>query len=530
MADADPNAVLGTLGVATPAPGLKAAMSRRLEAEKDVATADAATETEMVRQRQDWKTFEKDHPFPKLETKPWTEKPPEPDPARSFGSAASVLGILMSAFTRQPLTSALNASASAMKAIRTSDLNAYHEAQKAWEKNTELAMKNAEWEVKGYNAALDRLNTDHAEGLAMMKTHAAAANNKAVLALADAGQYEKMAQVAQGMQEGQIRMQEARMRIQAMYDSENQAIDIARQKHPDFDKVAEAASKGDRQAAAQLSSWRNEGRIEVERQESAAKRAGLFGATSEQGGAGLTEEARDAAAVRYLETGQFPYSKWRGAPENTAIMNRGAQLAKDAGLTPEEIAALPATKTVEKGALLADMKTYDGLNRAMSGLEGQLPIVQEYVDKLPLGKIQMFNDLILRGEVAVGDPDWNAYANAMTTLAQSVGRIMAGGAQSAAMTPVEALKVGMQRLSPKMSPAQFAEESKLLRKEGANQVDAAHTTMMDRKKSLFSLKGDMTPASGAKTGAADKYVVGQTYTDANGNTATYKGNGQWEEH
>jgi len=82
----------------------------------------------------------------------WTFKPPEFDAMKAFGSTASVLGILMGALTRGGITASLNASASAMTAIRQNDLMAYKEAKDTWEKNTELAIKNA----KAHNEAVNR--------------------------------------------------------------------------------------------------------------------------------------------------------------------------------------------------------------------------------------------------------------------------------------------------------------------------------------------------------------------------------------
>ena len=116
------------------------------------------------------------HPLRSEEQHLWQGKPPEFDAAQAFGSTASVMGILLGALTRAPLTASLNASAAAMTALRQNDLMKYKEAKETWEKNTELAMKNA----KAYNdqvlKGLELMKSDHAAGLSAI--HTAAAMNK----------------------------------------------------------------------------------------------------------------------------------------------------------------------------------------------------------------------------------------------------------------------------------------------------------------------------------------------------------------
>lgn len=98
----------------------------------------------------------------------WTFKPPEFDAMKAFGSTASVLGILMGALTRGGITASLNASASAMTAIRQNDLMAYKEAKDTWEKNTELTIKNAKAHNEAVNRGLEIAKSDWGEYSAHM--------------------------------------------------------------------------------------------------------------------------------------------------------------------------------------------------------------------------------------------------------------------------------------------------------------------------------------------------------------------------
>jgi hypothetical protein len=62
-------------------------------------------------------------------------------PLEMFGSIGSVFAMAASAFTRTPMTSALNAGAAAMTAVRQNDEKGYEAAFQAWQDNTTLALK-----------------------------------------------------------------------------------------------------------------------------------------------------------------------------------------------------------------------------------------------------------------------------------------------------------------------------------------------------------------------------------------------------
>jgi hypothetical protein len=89
-------------------------------------------------------------------------KPQQTDPFQAFGSAASAFGILASLMTRHPLTSALNASSAAMKAIHENDVETYKQQYEAWKTHTDYAFKRAQFENDRYNMLInnDKLTVD----------------------------------------------------------------------------------------------------------------------------------------------------------------------------------------------------------------------------------------------------------------------------------------------------------------------------------------------------------------------------------
>lgn len=82
-------------------------------------------------------------------------------PIEAFGSIGSIFGILASAFTKTPITSALNASAAAMTAIHTKDEQAYKSAYEAWKENTSLAMKRFDIERAVFEDTNKLFETDY---------------------------------------------------------------------------------------------------------------------------------------------------------------------------------------------------------------------------------------------------------------------------------------------------------------------------------------------------------------------------------
>ena len=157
----------------------EAANLKRENADKNLADVKA----EAARYNKEMDTL---GPPPALHVEKWTQKPPENDPVKSFGSWASAVGVLGSLLTRRPLASALNASAAAMNAYRQNDLAAYKDAKDAWKENTELAMKQSEYELKVYDDIYKRAGLSHNERMAEISAAAAANDDKAMAYMLEA--------------------------------------------------------------------------------------------------------------------------------------------------------------------------------------------------------------------------------------------------------------------------------------------------------------------------------------------------------
>lgn len=82
--------------------------------------------------------------------KPWNADKEHSDrvrgPIEQFGSLGTIFAMAASAFTRQPMVSALNAGAAAMTAMKNSDEEGYKHAFEAWKDNSQLAIKRFDME------------------------------------------------------------------------------------------------------------------------------------------------------------------------------------------------------------------------------------------------------------------------------------------------------------------------------------------------------------------------------------------------
>lgn len=123
--------------------------------------------------------------------KPWNAdeqyKKYHHDPVEAFGSIGSVFGIVASLFTHQPMTNALNASAAAMNAIREGDEKGYARAYKAWQDNTDLAIKRFNIQNSLYRDALDLMSTNAAAGKTKLLNSAARFGDKQALLMLESG-------------------------------------------------------------------------------------------------------------------------------------------------------------------------------------------------------------------------------------------------------------------------------------------------------------------------------------------------------
>lgn len=151
-----------------------------------------------------------------VDVQPWTQKRPENDPIRTFGSLGSIFAQIASAFTNQPMNNALEGSAAAMNAMRQGDLAAYQDAHQTWKDNTSLALRRHEVQRQDYQDALDLMKTDLSSGQAKLTMLSAKYGDDAVAAMNQAGLYKDMNQVLEARQKSALGLLGVMPRLEQM--------------------------------------------------------------------------------------------------------------------------------------------------------------------------------------------------------------------------------------------------------------------------------------------------------------------------
>ena len=123
--------------------------------------------------------------------KPWTQKPPPPDPIGGLASLGSVFAALASRYSHTPGIAAMNGMAAAIEARDAGNQKQYEQAFQAYQYNAKLALERNEIVQKRYDAAWKRLTEDPVLGEAELKSIAQIYGDEKSEVLFESGQYEK---------------------------------------------------------------------------------------------------------------------------------------------------------------------------------------------------------------------------------------------------------------------------------------------------------------------------------------------------
>lgn len=146
----------------TPAPqGIMGILAGDPQREADLGQKEQATEDKIESAEKEKAGLRP----PELQTVP----PPVPkstDPKEMWGSAAMMLAGIGSLFTRNHMTTALNAASQVFNAYHQKDQLAANTAYQTWKVANENALKSAEFQQKTYEAALKKSDSDEKGALA----------------------------------------------------------------------------------------------------------------------------------------------------------------------------------------------------------------------------------------------------------------------------------------------------------------------------------------------------------------------------
>lgn len=141
--------------------------------------------------------------------KPWTEKPPQPDPIGGLASLGTVFAALASGFTHTPAIAAMNGMAAAITARDEGREHDYDQAFKAYQYNSKLALDRNALQQKAYDAAWNRVKEDPVLGLAELKSVALIYDDQQMQLLADGNLLEKADEINRSRVEAASKTAEA---------------------------------------------------------------------------------------------------------------------------------------------------------------------------------------------------------------------------------------------------------------------------------------------------------------------------------
>lgn len=368
-------------------------------------------------QRQETKAYDADHPFPHPDIKPWAAKPPEPDPLHAFGSWASAFGILAGAITKTGIASSLNASAAAVNAYRKNDLDAYNEAKSAWKDNTEIAIKQAEWEAKSYEHGWELMKTDQAAGLSALEVAATKAHNTQLIAQLRAGNYKEAYEMSKGLADFAA---QGPARLLALNDASDKIADHMERKQL-FDTWKKAHPDAKPEETAQAMTQIMNPQYTINQAKVIAEGAG--------GAAGM---ANDPITINYwakrLRAGEPMPSLGIGsdaAISRRLIAKKAAHDAFDEGDSAAADIVKRATLTAEKGSLTKLVAQQNAIHQFEQTAIANGRVLEGLIDKVDTTGVPVIERWLRAGKKAIaGDTDVTKFDAQMAVYLPEVAKIL----------------------------------------------------------------------------------------------------------
>lgn len=333
---------------------------------------------------------------PKLDDMPPPPKPVNTDPVQVWGSTAMALAALGSLMSRQPLTTALNASAAVMQAYKKGDVDQANAEYARWKVATDNAIKVHKFEMDSYKAAISKAGVDEKGAVAEFTAHAKA--------FAD----ETAAQVAQqqgylGIQKLMVDREKLNLQFQKSLPQviENQNF-MSIYKSADFQK--QLKDEPDPIKRANMTSKLL--------QETAPTLAKTNGVLTDDDLKSMSEQylAGDTSVISGLGYGNT------GAANRSRLQHMIRETAREQGMSGAEIAAAIAEfGGIKSGERALGTRTAQ-IGMAGAELEKVLPLARKASDALPREKFVPYNQAVQMAQKAGSDPAIRKFVAANTTL------------------------------------------------------------------------------------------------------------------
>jgi hypothetical protein len=399
-----------------------------------------------------------------------------------------IFALAASAFTKKPMISALNGAAEAMNAIKAGDEERYKSAYTAWKDNTELAIKRFDMEHKLVEDADKLATTDMAEWRTKRAEIAARFDDQKSLAMLEAGLDPDVIKTTEAAVNAKVKMVEdkekfeqlnARMGlILADKKAFKEQAGIADDADPrvimhslQFQQMINSPA-GTEQAKmmkdfnekywqehpGQSPSWQETMQAWQQIQQISARsneidkrtqtyetdpnsptfgdhaasydRAAKEIAAAKQSGTTLSPEAIDGAARTYVKTGKMPPNLGRGtqgAANVTAIQNRVAEVMKEEGKTPEQVAEGQRGFQTRAAGLRALETRRARLLSSIYATDEMGDLLKKASDAAPRGQFKIINRGTQAVQAETSDPRLAAFTTAINGYANTYAQAISGG-------------------------------------------------------------------------------------------------------
>lgn len=244
----------------------------------------------------------------------------------------------------------------------------------------------------------------------------------------------------------------------------------------------------------------------------------------------LDSDTLEMDAYRYLTDGTLPPNMGRGnqgSAQAKEIRARAAQLAKDTGLSADEIRISQLTNKAQVGAILQLGKARAQILQFERTAEANADLALEASRKVWRAGSPMANQpLNALRQHASGDPEFAKFNAANETFISEYAKVMSGG-YGAASTTEGAQARAHQLLNTAMNQPQYEAVVGQLRKEMTNRKNALDDQMEDEKLRLRGQKKPERPSDSPMPmpdrSQWSNMRKGQLYSMPNGSKATFTG-------
>jgi len=188
------------------------------------------------------------------------------------------------------------------------------------------------------------------------------------------------------------------------------------------------------------------------------KKAVLLGASAGAGAAngGLTDDSVQSQGWNYLLNHQLPPlgRGQAGMDRQNAIINQANQIAKNLGVSPDEMATTAGRNKAYNASLTAFTKRGDAMQAAEEGFKNNMDNALRLSSQMDRTGSPAVNKWLLGGEENLGDPSVSAFNLAIRAAAQDYAKIMSGST-GAGGTPISTTEDAVSLFRKELSDKQL---------------------------------------------------------------------------